>query len=87
MEKKIIDFYGAGCGNCKMLESILAQIGTEFPDIKIEKLDVAAETKLVEKYGVSSLPTLVFIKNGKMVDKMAGLKPKSLIVKKIAEIF
>lgn len=70
-----------------MLEPFLAQVEVEFPDIKITKLNAMKAEDLTAKYGVTSLPTLVFLKDGEMVDKMVGLKPKSLIVKKINEVF
>ena len=87
MGKEIIDFWADGCGNCKMLEPALAQIEAEFPDIKVTKLNIKDHEAEVLKYGIMSLPTLVFVKDGEEVAKMVGLKPKSLIVKKIAEVF
>ena len=87
MEKVIIDFYGDGCGNCKMLEGILKQLEGEHPDIKFQKLNVADADDLVKEYGVTAMPTLVFLRDGVMVDKLAGLKPKVIIAKKIAEVY
>jgi len=87
MENKILDFYGPGCGNCKMLEPILKQLQGEHTNVVFEKLDIRENDELVDKYGVTSLPTLVFLKNGEMVEKMVGLKPKPIIGKKIVEIF
>ena len=87
MEKEILDFWADGCGNCKMLEPILAQIENEYPDIKVTKLNIKDSEDLVIKYEVMSLPTLVFLKNGEAVGDMVGLKPKSLIARKIAEVF
>jgi len=87
MKKEILDFWADGCGNCKMLEPSLAQIEQEFPDIQVTKLNIKDHEAEVLKYGIMSLPTLVFLKDGEEVAKMVGLKPKSLIVKKIAEVF
>jgi len=87
MKKEILDFWADGCGNCKMLEPALAQIEAEFPDIRVTKLNVKDAEPEVLKYEIMSLPTLVFLKDGTEVAKMVGLKPKSLIVKKIAEVF
>ena len=87
MEKVIIDFYGDGCGNCKALEGIMKQLEAEHPDIKFEKINIKDADDLVKQYGVTQLPTLVFLRDGVMADKMAGLKPKVLIAKKIAEVF
>jgi thioredoxin 1 len=87
MKKEIIDFWADGCGNCKMIEPALAQIGQEFPDITITKMNIKDHEDEVVKYGVTSLPTLVFLKGGEEVAKMMGLKPKSLIIKKVQEVF
>jgi len=87
MGKQIIDFWGDGCGNCKILSPIIDQIAGEYPDIKITKLNIKEAPDEVTKYGVTSLPTLVFLKDGTDVGRMMGLRPKSLIAKKIAEVF
>ena len=70
-----------------MLEPSLTQIEQEFQDIKVTKLNIKDAEEEVLKYGIMSLPTLVFLKDGEEVAKMVGLKPKSLIVKKIIEVF
>ena len=87
MEKVIIDFYGDGCGNCKMLEGVLKQLEAEHKDIKFEKMNIKDSEDLVKKYSITSMPTLVFLKDGEMAEKMIGLKPKTLIAKKIAEVY
>ena len=87
MEKKIIDFYGDGCGNCKMLEGILKQLEGEYTDVKFEKVNIKDAEDLAEQYGVTTLPSLVFLRDGEMVEKMTGLKPKTIISKKIIEIY
>ena len=70
-----------------MIEPALAQIAGEFPDIKITKMNIKDHEAEVVKFGVMSLPTLVFLRDGEEVAKMVGLKPKVLIVKKIGEVF
>ena len=87
MDKVIIKFWGPGCINCKMMEPTMKQLEGEYPDIKFQSVNIAEQEELAEKYEIQSLPTLVFLKNDKVVAKMVGLKPKSLVVKKIAEIF
>jgi len=87
MEREIIDFWGDGCGNCAVLAPIIDKIALEHADIKITKLNVKDSEDQAAKYGVSSLPTLVFLRDGAEVAKMTGLKPKTLIEKKIAEVF
>ena len=83
----ILDFYGDGCGNCKMLDTFITQLEAEHPGVKFEKVNVDTAPEMVEKYDVSSLPSLVFLKDGEEMFKMVGLKPKVVIAKKIVEIY
>ena len=85
--KCVMKFWSVGCGACKALEPAIVELTKEYPDIVFKSVDSAKSPDDVEKYDVSNLPTLVFLRDGKMADKMAGLKPKSLIVKKIVEVF
>jgi thioredoxin 1 len=87
MGNTIIKFWSNGCGNCKAIAPILEQVAAEHPDIAFESVNTADAEELVEKYGITTLPTLVFLKGGVEVGKMMGLKPKTLIVKKIQEVF
>jgi thioredoxin 1 len=87
MEKSIIKFSGKGCVNCRVIAPIFEEIEKEYPDIVFKSVDADDAQELTEKYCVTSLPTLVFLKDGEIADKLVGLKPKSLIVKKIVEIF
>ena len=87
MEKKIIKFWAPGCVNCKALEPTMESLAAEYSDIRFENVKTADADELVAKYDVTSLPTLIFLKDGEMVGKVMGLKPKSLIIKKIAEVF
>ena len=86
-DKTIIDFFGDGCGNCKALEPIINQLKAEHPEINFQKVNIKDAEDLVEKYGVSSLPTIVFLRGDEMIEKMTGLKPKVIITRKIAEVF
>ena len=87
MEKVVIKYWAVGCGNCKAMEPIMEQVKAEFPDVTFKNVNTADAVEDTEKYGVSSLPALVFLRDGVMVDKMAGLKPKSLVSKKIVQVF
>jgi len=88
--KVIVDFYSAGCGNCKMMEPWLVQLEAEHSEItflKFNAMECDARKCLADEMGVTSLPTLLFFKEGAEVAKLVGLKPKTLISKKIAEVF
>jgi len=86
MSNTIIKFYGSGCMNCKALSPILESVKPEFPSIEFRDVNVNEEEN-ASGYEISTLPTLVFEKDGKEVGRLMGLKPKSLIVKKISEVF
>jgi len=88
--KVVVDFYSAGCGNCKMMEPWLIQLESERPDInfvKFNAMECDARKCLAADFGVTSLPTLLFFRDGAEVARLVGLKPKTLIAKKIAEVF
>ena len=87
MEKQIIKFWSNGCGNCKALEPIMAEVKAEHKEIKFADVNTSNGGDDAAKYDVMTLPTLVFLKDGQMAGKIAGLKPKSLIDKKILEFF
>ena len=81
MSIEIIKFWGKSCGNCKTQETILNAVLAERPDVKLVKHDVADAPELVEEYGVSTLPTMLIMKDGEMVEKLVGLKPKGVVLK------
>ena len=87
MDKQVIKYWAVGCGNCKAMEPTMKQLEAERPDVTFKSVNIADEPETAEKHEVASLPALVFLKDGEMVASMAGLKPKSLILKKIIEVF
>lgn len=76
-EKVLVDFYATWCPPCKALSPILEVTEKENTDIKFLKINVDDEQDLAIKYGIMSVPTLVFIKNGEPVDKSIGLISKN----------
>ena len=85
--EEIIKFKSNGCGGCKALQPVIEQIAKEYPDIKFSDVNIDDDPDKAAAFGVTTLPTLVFLKDGAEVGKLMGLKPKTLIVKKIAEVF
>lgn len=79
---KILDFYADWCGPCKAMEPTMQEIVKE-TSVEIEKIDVDQNQDQATKYGVFSIPTLVFEKEGKEVDRIVGAAPKSKILEKI----
>ena len=76
----LLDFWAVWCGPCKMIAPILAEIAEERDDVVIGKVDVDSEMELAMQFGVSSIPTLVVIKNGQPVNKAVGYMPKEKIL-------
>ena len=81
-EKRIVlvDFFATWCGPCKMLAPIISQIAEEYKDrLKVGKVNVDEQNELAIKYQISSIPTLLLFKDGKVVKSLVGLSSKSEI--------
>ena len=76
----LIDFYADWCGPCRMVSPIVDEIAEERDDIVVAKVNVDEENELASEFGVFSIPTLVVIKNGKVVSQAAGVRPKDAIL-------
>ena len=76
----LLDFYADWCGPCQMVAPVLAEIAEEREDIVVGKINVDEETQLALKFGVESIPMLAVIKDGKLVNKSVGFKPKEQIL-------
>ena len=81
----VIDFWAAWCGPCGMLGPIIDELSTENADVVIGKLDVTTNQETAQDYGVTSIPSIIFIKNGKEVERVRGVMPKSVLQNKINE--
>jgi thioredoxin 1 len=80
-EKKVLlDFYADWCGPCRMVSPLVDQIAEENPQYLICKINVDEEPELAQAFEVSSIPTLVVMKNGSVVSRSMGAKPKNLIL-------
>ena len=76
----LLDFWAPWCGPCRMVSPIVDEIAAERGDIKVGKVNVDEEQELAGQFGVMSIPTLVVIKGGKVVNQMVGARPKSQIL-------
>lgn len=76
----LIDFWAGWCGPCKMLSPVVDQIAEETDDVKVCKVNVDEEPGLARQFQVMSIPTLILIKNGKMVKQSVGVRPKGAIL-------
>ena len=76
----LLDFYADWCGPCRMVGPVVSEIADERNDIKVVKINVDEQSELAAQFGVMSIPTLVVIKDGKIVNKAVGARPKDDIL-------
>ena len=76
----LLDFWASWCGPCRMVSPIVDEIAAERGDIKVGKVNVDEQSELAAQFGVMSIPTLVVMKGGKVVNQMVGARPKSQIL-------
>ena len=80
----IVDFWATWCGPCRMLSPILDQVEEEMPDqITVVKVNVDDADEIAAQYRIMSIPTLLFVKNGEIVDKTVGAMPKPALLEKV----
>ena len=79
----LVDFFATWCGPCKMLAPVLEKVAEENTDVKIYKIDVDQDSNLAMDYDVEVVPTVVFMKDGKELDRITGFVDKTTIVEKI----
>ena len=80
----MIDLWAAWCGPCRMLSPTVDDIAAEYEGrVEVAKCNVDDNEEIAEKFGVRSIPTLLFFKDGQLVDKTVGAMPKNTLVEKI----
>jgi thioredoxin 1 len=85
---KMMDFYADWCGPCRTLSPIVSDLMKDYSDpektgVIIEKIDVDKNQELASKYGIRSIPTIVFERDGEVLEKVSGIQSKETLISKI----
>ncbi|KON86819.1 thioredoxin [Sporosarcina globispora] len=82
----LADFWAPWCGPCKMIAPVLEELDAEMGDkVKIVKIDVDENQETAGKFGVMSIPTLIVLKDGEVVDKVVGFQPKEALAELLSK--
>lgn len=80
----VIDFWATWCGPCRMVAPIIEELANEYDGkVTVAKCDVEEADDIAAEFGIRNIPTIVFMKNGQVVDKIVGATPKAKIEEKI----
>ena len=76
----LLDFWASWCGPCRMVSPVVDEIAEETPSVKVGKINVDEQQELAGAFNIMSIPTLVVMKNGKVIRQSVGVRPKQQIL-------
>ena len=79
--KVLLDFWATWCGPCRMVAPIVEEIAAETPGLTVGKVNVDEEMELAVRFGIVSIPTLIVLEKGEIVNKAVGYAPKAELLK------
>lgn len=83
----VVDFWAPWCGPCKMVSPILAEIASEYDGkLKVVKMDVDANPQIASQFMIMSIPSILFFKEGQLVDQVVGALPKAQLLNRVSKV-
>ncbi|MCH3951316.1 MAG: thioredoxin [Acidaminococcus sp.] len=82
----IVDFWATWCGPCQMVAPVIEQLSLEHPDVQVAKVDVDQLPDVAQQFGIAAIPTVIYFKGGKEVERYTGVQPKAVYENAIASV-
>jgi thioredoxin 1 len=81
----VVDYWAEWCGPCRQVSPVLEEIASEHSEIDVVKLNVDENPAITQRYGIMNIPTLSVFKGGEVVKEIVGAKPKSALLRELAD--